>query len=234
MKSTIVERRRARGLLVALGCMSVMAGFMACSGSATKRTTRGNNQYNSGGDAAQAAGAGGLPSTDQGGSASTVTAGSAGDAGSGGSAQAGESFGGAPGVSGAAGDAAGGATGGGTAEGGSGAEPSDGGAGGEGGQAPFVDPVCGVNLVQVGAYSLWCGKVNMHQTEQGTWTHDADCSSGCNVAGVGYCQKFYPTATSVVTVPQLETKDYKNAGCAESTPDGPGVDGEAACCAPAP
>jgi hypothetical protein len=136
---------------------------------------------------------------------------------------------------GAGGDPSGGA--------GAGAEPvggqaaggvSAGGAGGEGGQAIHVDPVCGVGLVQVGAYSLWCGKVNMHTDELGTWVPDPDCTSGCNVNGVGYCQKFYPTATGIAAIAQLETKDWKNAGCAESTPDGPGISGQAACCAPAP
>jgi hypothetical protein len=74
----------------------------------------------------------------------------------------------------------------------------------------------------------------MHLTAEGTWTHDADCDTGCLVNGVGYCQKFYPSATAVATVPQTQTKDWKNAGCADSVGDGPGIGGEAACCAPIP
>ena len=91
-------------------------------------------------------------------------------------------------------------------------------------------------MAQVGAYSLWCGKVNMHLTAPGVWTHDADCSSGCNVTGVNYCKKFYPNATAVATLDQTASvvKDWKNAGCADSTPDGKGISGEAACCAPLP
>lgn len=72
------------------------------------------------------------------------------------------------------------------------------------------------------------------------WQPDADCSSGCNVTGVSYCQKFYPTATAIATVPQLGIKDWKNAGfvsgqsgaCNDSAPDSVGISGQAACCAP--
>jgi len=132
-------------------------------------------------------------------------------------------------VGGAAGESAGGA--GGVA-----------GNGGAGGEAPFVDPVCGVNLVQVGQYALWCGKVNEHTDSQGAWQPDADCTSGCNVTGVVYCQKFYPTATAIVAVAQVGTKDWKNAGfvsgqsgaCNDSVGDGPGNAGQVACCAPVP
>jgi hypothetical protein len=66
------------------------------------------------------------------------------------------------------------------------------------------------------------------------------CSSGCNIKGVGYCQKFYPTATAIVDVPQVDIKDWKNAGfasgqsgpCNDSAPDGVGISGQAACWAP--
>jgi hypothetical protein len=99
-----------------------------------------------------------------------------------------------------------------------------------------VDPICGANMVQVGAYSLWCGKMNMHKTSRGDWVHDADCSSGCNIAGVDYCKKFYPNATKIVSVDQTVSvvKDWKNAGCADSSPDGKGISGEAVSCAPLP
>jgi hypothetical protein len=145
-----------------------------------------------------------------------------GETSSGGQSLAGESAGGTAGQT--AGGEAGGATGGAA------------GGGGEGGAGGVIDPICGLNMTQVGAYSLWCGKVNMHLTAQGAWTHDTDCTSGCNVAGVGYCQKFYPNATAVMQVDQIAsgTKDWKNAGCADSAPDGPGIGGEYACCAPLP
>lgn len=249
------KNRRGRGLLVALAGMSVLAGFMACSGSSTKRTGR-NDYQGAGGEPTQTAGASGGPGAEQGGSSSTVTAGQGGAASEGGrAAGAGETSGGAPGNGGAAGEATG-ATGGGAPEGGAAGESSNGGessvggesssggqaqggqaqggAGGEGGQAPFVDPVCGANLVQVGEYSLWCGKVNMHTDAQGQWLHDADCTSGCDINGVSYCQKFYPSATAVVGVPQLGGKNWMDAGCDPSTQNAPGISGQAACCAPAP
>lgn len=117
-----------------------------------------------------------------------------------------------------------------------------GGSGGAGGEAPFVDPVCGVNMLKVGEYSLWCGKVNEHTDANGDWQPDADCSSGCNVTGVNYCKKFYPSATAIVAVEQVGIKDWKNAGfisgqsgaCNDSAPDSAGISGQAACCAPIP
>ncbi len=236
MKS-VDNEQRARRFAVGAACTSVIIGFIACSGASEHRATP---HHAAGGDAAGGAAQAGAAATglEQGGSQS---------------AQAGQRTGGAPGVAGdvgVAGDSTGGvagvATGGAAGESGGGVAGESaggvggeslggaGGAGGAGGDAAFVDPVCGVNMVQVGAYSLWCGKVNMHTNSDGLWLNDADCSSGCNVVGVGYCQKFYPSATTVVSVPQLVTKDWKNAGCADSTPDGPGISGEAACCAPIP
>jgi hypothetical protein len=143
-----------------------------------------------------------------------------------------------PGGTGDGGTGDGGTGDGGVGAGGQGGEAGTAGvgSGGEGGTGVYVDPVCGENMIQVGAYSLWCGKVNMHQLDNGEWTHDSDCTSGCNIAGVGYCQKFYPGATQVVEVDQTMSvvKDWKNAGCYDSAPDGKGISGEAACCAPFP
>lgn len=103
-----------------------------------------------------------------------------------------------------------------------------------------MDPVCGVNMVQVGEYSLWCGKVNQHKDANGDWQTDADCSSGCNIKELTYCKKYYPTATKFVAVAQVGIKDWKNAGfvsgqsgeCNDSVGDGVGISGQAACCAP--
>ena len=227
MKSVDSERQRARRFAVGAACTSVIIGFIACSGASEHRATPQHQA--AGGEAAGGAAHAGAPATEheQGGSQN---------------AQAGQRNGGAPGVGGdlgvageSTGSVAGQATVGAAGEstGGAGGE-STGGAGGAGGDSAFVDPVCGVNMVQVGQYSLWCGKVNMHTNSDGLWLTDSDCSSGCNVTGVAYCQKFYPSATAVVTVPQLVTKDWQNAGCADSTPDGPGISGQAACCAPIP
>jgi hypothetical protein len=230
MKSVDNGRQRARRFLIGAACTSVVIGFVACS-SSTEHKARPHDT--AGGDAA--GGNAGAPATHQGGgdaqageaSGGQGTAmagaggagGAAGETGSGGEVvSAGQSMGGA------AGEAAGGAAG----------------AGGAGGEPAVIDPICGVNMVQVGEYSLWCGKVNQHTVSPGTWQTDADCTSGCNVTGVSYCQKFYPTATAVVAVPQVGTKDWKNAGfvsgqsgeCNDSAPDAAGISGQAACCAP--
>jgi hypothetical protein len=225
---TVVASKRNRRVVAGLVGVSVVSAFVACSGSAEHRNPR------EGGQAGQWSGVvAGEAGAEQGGNSALE--------GSGGTSQGGATDGGdggrAAGAGGESNQAAGAGGVGGQDQGGA---PSEGGAsgaggdssGGAGGEGPFVDPVCGVGKVQVGAYSLWCGKVNMHFDAESGWLHDSDCTSGCNVSGVGYCQKFYPTATSVVTVPQLETKDWKNAGCADSAPDGAGISGQAACCAP--
>jgi hypothetical protein len=238
MKSVESVERRARRFLAGAACTSVIIGFIACSGESEHRTSRSQP---AGGD-------------DAGGSAQAGAAGANVAEGGGSLAQAGQSTGGAPGA-GAAGDAAvGGETGvaggvGGEATGGVGGEATGGiggeatgGAAGAGGDTSFVDPVCGLNLVKVGEYSLWCGKVNEHTVDGGSWEPDADCTSGCNITGVDYCKKFYPTATAVVSVPQVGVKDWKNAGfvsgqsgaCNDSIGDGAGISGQTACCAPLP
>jgi hypothetical protein len=254
MKSLITVRR-IRPLVTGLLSASVIVGFIACSGSSERRAGRNTGE---GGEYEAAGGAGpqsggstarggepasggmsqaGEPNLAGSGGSSAGDTGGGGDVGVGGAVDAGGAAAGGESSGGAAvgGESSGGAAVGGESSGGAGAGgESSGGSGGEGGNGDVIDPVCGLNMVQVGAYSLWCGKVNMHQTAPGVWTHDTDCSSGCNVNGVGYCQKYYPSTTKVVTVPQTETKDWKNAGCADSAPDGPGISGEAACCAPLP
>lgn len=242
MKSVDNGRQRARRFLIGAACTSVIIGFVACSSSTEHKASPHNT---AGGDAAGGSEhAAGAPANHQGGGdaqagessvggqgMAAAGAGSAsGEAGSGGEVvTAGQSMGGA------AGEAAGGAGDGGGAGGAAGA-------GGAGGEPAVIDPICGLNMVKVGEYSLWCGKVNEHLDAQGVWQPDADCTSGCNVNGVGYCQKFYPTATAIVTVPQVGIKDWKNAGfvsgqsgaCNDSAPDAAGISGQAACCAPIP
>jgi hypothetical protein len=242
MKSVDNGRPRARRFLIGAACTSVIIGFVACSSSTEHKASPHDT---AGGDAAGGSEHAGAPATHQGGGdaqagessggqgmAAAGTGGESGgtggasEAGSGGAlVSAGQSMGGA------AGEAAGGAGGG---------AGGAGGAGGEGGEPGVIDPICGLNMVKVGEYSLWCGKVNEHLDAQGVWQPDADCSSGCNVTGVSYCQKFYPTATAIATVPQLGIKDWKNAGfvsgqsgaCNDSAPDSVGISGQAACCAP--
>lgn len=235
MKSVVNERARARGLVIGAVVAGAVVGFVACSGSTEHKASP---HVSAGGDATEV---GGQAGAHQGGSESTA----AGETSVGGQAVAGA--GGASAGSGGVGVEAG--AGGEIAQGGQAlagaggaAAGGEGGGGGAGGEAPVVDPVCGANMVQVGEYSLWCGKVNMHKDSEGIWLPDADCSSGCNVTGVNYCKKFYPSATSVVNVPQVGTKDWKNAGfvngqdgaCNDSAPDSAGISGQAACCAPVP
>ena len=238
MKSSNVGRVQARRFWLGAACSSAILGFVACSGSSEHVSPRGDCPYS--GNAAGEASAGqnsGSSQAGKGGQGTTVPPGAAG---AGGAPDNGTSVGGDTGQAASGGEtaAAGQASGGDTSSN-VGGQPAggeaSGGAGGEGPVIP-VDPICGANMAQVGAYSLWCGKVNMHKTAQGAWVHDADCSSGCNVYGVDYCKKFYPSATTIVAVDQTASvvKDWKNAGCADSTPDGNGISGEAVCCAPLP
>jgi hypothetical protein len=94
-----------------------------------------------------------------------------------------------------------------------------------------VDPVCGEGYALVVQYATWCGKVNVH-SEGDAWVTDSDCTSGCNINTVDYCQKFWPEADAQVTVEPVpgELKTFKDAGC------GGGYDHEGfaqyACCAP--
>jgi len=234
MNSLTIGRLRAPGFWAGAVCSAAILGFVACSGNsehitpgsdcpAGNRDTAGETsggQSNAGprpqaGDGPTGAplGDGGTVAIEAGGAADNSPLGSGGQPALGGQAASCDTS------SSTAGQASGG-----EASGGGGGEPS----------VPPVDPICGANMAQVGAYSLWCGKVNMHQDAQGDWVHDADCTSGCDINGIGYCQKFYPNATTVVAVDQTASvvKDWKNAGCADSSPDGKGISGEAVCCAP--
>ncbi|MBN9686412.1 MULTISPECIES: hypothetical protein [unclassified Corallococcus] len=67
----------------------------------------------------------------------------------------------------------------------------------------------------LGRFSQWCGKVNSHTSSNGSWTPDSDCSSGCNIGGVGYCQKFWPGSTVIRQVPvsSKPTSAWATAGC---------------------
>lgn len=237
MNSLLVRQVRVRGSWAGAAFASAILGFVACSGSAEHVSPRNECPYSGNAAGEAAAGQGNSASqAGKGGQGASVTP----DNGGAGGTPAETNLGGETGLPAIGGES----TVGGQASGGDSSSPvggqsaggeASGGAGGEGPVSP-VDPICGANMAQVGAYSLWCGKVNMHKNAQGVWVHDADCTSGCNIYGVDYCKKFYPNATSVVAVDQTASvvKDWKNAGCAESTPDGKGISGEAVCCAPLP
>lgn len=137
--------------------------------------------------------------------------------------------GGAGAQGGLGGDAQGGAAGsGGDALAGA-AGMSPGGAAGAGGTTN--DPVCGAGMELVGEFATWCGLVNTHTDGLGGWITDSDCTSGCDVNDLNYCQKFWPSSTSIVEVSPSGTKTFFDAGC-NLNYNGAGFN-QYACCAPA-
>jgi len=91
---------------------------------------------------------------------------------------------------------------------------------------------CPNGLKPLGIYVLYCGKVNLHRDyNSSTWVTDPDCTSGCDVNTVAYCQKFWPTVTTQVEIPvSPELKPFENRYCKPTTP---AVGGPAfLCCAP--
>ena len=90
---------------------------------------------------------------------------------------------------------------------------------------------CGTGYKMVGQFATWCGKVNVHTVSGGSWKVDSDCKSGCGLNTVTYCQKFWSTATKVVSVPVDSTlKPFTTAGCATVYMSRGG--NQYACCAP--
>jgi hypothetical protein len=73
----------------------------------------------------------------------------------------------------------------------------------------------------VGRISLYCGKVNIHTNATGSWAWDSDCTSGCNIGGLAYCQKFYPNATSIRQVPVSSKPNsvWMQRGCVPANDD---------------
>jgi hypothetical protein len=169
---------------------------------------------------------------DNSGGASSTGGSSAGGASGGGSAGGvgGSSDGGSPGDAGSGGESASGGSGSGGDTGAGGAIDS-GGESGAGGSVS-VDPLCGQGMDVVGQYATWCGKVNVHQTDDGTWVSDSDCTSGCNINTVSYCQKFWPTSTTQVALekPSSDNKVFEDWGCSSGFAS-PGQ-AQYACCAP--
>jgi hypothetical protein len=78
----------------------------------------------------------------------------------------------------------------------------------------------------VGRFARYCGKVNSHTLQDGTWTWDQDCMSGCNVGDLAYCQKFWPSATIIrqVSVTSKPNNVWANAGCEPVNDDYDGGD----------
>lgn len=81
---------------------------------------------------------------------------------------------------------------------------------------------CGVNDQEVGRFSIWWGKVNVHQPLGGNWTHDLDCSSGATVNILSYCQKLFPTTTHIYRdVVSPELKPFVAGSCGLPDPMDP-------------
>lgn|GEM_PF-5656051 len=70
-----------------------------------------------------------------------------------------------------------------------------------------------------GRIAYWWGKVNLHTTASGAWTHDTDCTSGANLDPLAYCRKFWPFTASVQEVPvtQKPGAPWLSAGCTGPT-----------------
>jgi hypothetical protein len=83
----------------------------------------------------------------------------------------------------------------------------------------------------IGEIAVSCAQVNVHGMPGAMWTTDPDCTSGCNVVTVAYCQKFYPTTTKLVTLAAVspDNKPFFSASCPNPAWDYPGT-GQYACC----
>ena len=95
---------------------------------------------------------------------------------------------------------------------------------------------CEGGLKELGEYTTWFGKVNIHRASGGSWLTDNDCASGADINTVAYCRKFWPsTVVQVHFSPTAELKPFTSGGGAAPTCGGvapyPGED-QFACCAP--
>lgn len=100
-----------------------------------------------------------------------------------------------------------------------------------------VQGACAMGQRQLGEYSTWSGKVNVHRAAGGSWLVDSDCSSGVENNTIAYCKKFWPTTTVQVHLASVnsDTKPFTQGGgtapiCGGLAPN-KGVD-QYACCAP--
>ena len=77
-----------------------------------------------------------------------------------------------------------------------------------------VTGACGAGSVQLGEYTTWSGKVNVHRATAGSWVVDTDCSSGSGVNTVTYCKKFWPTTTKQVQLATVsaDLKPFTSGG----------------------
>lgn len=73
---------------------------------------------------------------------------------------------------------------------------------------------------EIGRISYWFGKVNTHMAPGGSWTWDTDCTSGANIDPLQYCRKYWPSTTSVTSVPVSAKSGnlWYTAGCGTAFP----------------
>ncbi|MFY1829247.1 hypothetical protein ACN47A_25235 [Myxococcus fulvus] len=78
----------------------------------------------------------------------------------------------------------------------------------------------------IGRIARYCGKVNNHQLPGGEWQPDLDCTSGCDVGGLAYCQKFWPQTSSIrqVAVSSKPNNVWTTSGCGAVVDDWDGTD----------
>lgn len=90
---------------------------------------------------------------------------------------------------------------------------------------------CPGGAAALGEIAVSCAQVNVHGMPGGTWTPDPDCTSGCNVVTLAYCQKFYPATSQLVALASTtdDDKPFFSANCPDPPWDYPGT-GQYACC----
>ncbi len=74
----------------------------------------------------------------------------------------------------------------------------------------------------LGRFATWCGKLNVYrESPTQNWDVHRDCSSGCDVDRLAYCQKLWPRTTKVrrVDVSGKPNYTWRNAGCTSVTDD---------------
>ena len=68
--------------------------------------------------------------------------------------------------------------------------------------------------IEIGYFTRWCGKVNMFWSwNLSSWQSDPDCTTGCNVDPVAYCQKFFPSTNYAAQIFSSMKTGWMNQGC---------------------
>lgn len=81
------------------------------------------------------------------------------------------------------------------------------------GSTPSDAAVIGCTTTTLGEFAVWQGKVNVHRAPGGDWSVDDDCMSGAEEDDLAYCQKFWPSATSILSIDiSPEGKGFTSGG----------------------